>query len=50
MELEDVTDDIPLEELNKLLKIPVIIDEEVRKALEKVRQDKIDVKAKAVQD
>ena len=37
MELEDVTDDIPLEELNKLLKIPVIIDEEVRKALEKVR-------------
>tara|TARA_B110000285_G_scaffold224677_1_gene281808 strand:+ start:751 stop:864 length:114 start_codon:yes stop_codon:yes gene_type:complete len=37
MELDDVTDDIPLEELNKLLKIPVIIDELVREALQKVR-------------
>jgi hypothetical protein len=37
MELEDVSHDIPVEELNKLLKLSVIIDEGVRAALQKVK-------------
>jgi len=37
MRLEDVTDSIPIEELNKMLKIPVIIDEDVREALSKLK-------------
>lgn len=42
MELEDVNDDIPLTKLIKLLKLPIIIDEEVRKALTKIRDEKLD--------
>lgn len=37
MELKDVVDSIPIEELNKMLKIPVIIDEEVKEALQVLR-------------
>ena len=50
MELEDVNDSIPIEELNKLLQIPVIIDEDVRKALQDCKQAKLDKKARAKQD
>jgi hypothetical protein len=33
MELKDCTNDIPIQELNKMLKLTVIIDDEVRKKL-----------------
>ena len=48
MELKDCDDSIPLEELNKLLKLHVIIDEGIRAALEKVKEDKLERKKKAI--
>jgi len=50
MTLADVNSSIPLEELNKLVKISVIIDEKIREALEKVRKVKLDKNKKSAQD
>jgi len=50
MTLADVNSSIFFEELNKLVKISVIIDEKIREVFEKVRKVKLDKNKKSAQD